>query len=139
MNTLRRIGNFYRLQLELIWHWRPGPRALIRRAIVAFFISLVSLVLTAWLMPSRLIIETLVGRSAAVIFLAVLNLLVRPLILATVAGRSVIALGVLTLVFQVVAVLLLDPFVPGVSLGGDRRIRRRPRCRPRLVRLRASS
>ncbi len=103
---------------RLIWQWRAGPRALIKRAIVAFLISLVSLVLTAWLMPSRLIIDSWWGALAAVIFLSVLNLLVRPLILATVAGRSVIALGLLTLAFQVVAVLLLNPFVPDVSLGG---------------------
>ena len=70
MNTLRRIGNFYRLQLELIWHWRAGTGALIRRAIVAFFISLVAFVLTAWLMPSRLIVDDLWGAVAAVVFLA---------------------------------------------------------------------
>ena len=118
MGFLQRMADFYRLQLRLIWQWRAGPRALIKRAIVAFLISLVSLVLTAWLMPSRLIIDSWWGALAAVIFLSVLNLLVRPLILATVAGRSVIALGLLTLAFQVVAVLLLNPFVPGVSLGG---------------------
>ena len=75
--------------------------------------------LTAWLMPSRLIVDDLWGAVAAVVFLAVLNLIVRPLLLALVAGRSVIALGVLTLVFQIVAFILLDPFVAGVSLGGD--------------------
>ncbi len=26
-----RIANFYRLQLHLLWTWRPGRRALIRR------------------------------------------------------------------------------------------------------------
>ena len=118
MGFLQRIVDFYRLQLRLIWHWRAGPRALIKRAIIAFLITLIALVLTAWLMPSRLIIDSWWGALAAVIFLSVLNLLVRPLILATVAGRSVIALGLLTLAFQVVAILLLNPFVPDVSLGG---------------------
>ena len=44
---------------------------------------------------------------AAVLFLALLNLLVRPVFLGLVAARSVILLGILTLLFQVVAIVLL--------------------------------
>jgi uncharacterized membrane protein YvlD (DUF360 family) len=114
---LRRIGAYYRTQIELLWRWRAGPRALIRRAIVSFIVALVALVLTAWLLPGLITIANWWTAAAAVLFLAAINLLVRPVLLGLVASRSVILLGVLTLLFQVVAILLLNRYVPGVTLG----------------------
>ena len=120
MGFLRRIGDFYRLQLRLIWRLASGPtrphQAGHRRVPDQPRLARPHRLADAEPADHRL---DWWGALAAVIFLAVLNLLVRPLILATVAGRSVIALGLLTLAFQVVAVLLLNPFVPGVSLGAS--------------------
>ena len=36
MNALRNLAGFYKLQGEILWKWRPGRRALIRRLIVSF-------------------------------------------------------------------------------------------------------
>ena len=52
------------------------------------------------------------------LFIAALNLLVRPVILGLVASRSVVALVILTLLFQAVVIWLLDPFVPAVTFNG---------------------
>ncbi len=117
MDLLRRMGMLYRTQWELLWHWRLGRRALIWRTLSSFVVSLVALAFTAWLLPNLSIANVAAG-VLAVIALAGLNLLVRPVLLVLVAGRSVVAIGLLTIAFQVIAILLLNRFVPGVSVGG---------------------
>jgi uncharacterized membrane protein YvlD (DUF360 family) len=115
MDWLRTVVALYRTQISLLWHWRLGRRALIRRAILSFVISLVALLITAWLLP-QLHVKDLWSGFVAVIFLAAFNLLLRPVLLALVAGRSVILLAILTILLQAVAIWLLDPFVPGVDV-----------------------
>ena len=122
MNWLRFVVNFYRTQIELLWHWRLGRGALIKRAIVALVAGVIAFNITAWLLP-QLDINELGGGLIAVIFISALNLLVRPVLLALVASRSVVALVILTLLFQAVVILLLDPFVPAVDR--QRRLHRR--------------
>jgi uncharacterized membrane protein YvlD (DUF360 family) len=112
-----RIVNLYRTQIELLWTWRLGRRALIKRAIVSLIAGVIAFNITAYLLP-QLDINELGGGLAAVIFISVINLLVRPVILALVASRSVVALVLLTLLFQAVVILLLDPFVPAVAVNG---------------------
>jgi uncharacterized membrane protein YvlD (DUF360 family) len=117
MDQLRRIRDLYRTQFELLWRWRAGRRALLRRAILSFFVSLVALGLTAWLLPSLQIANWL-SAVIAVFVLASLNLLIRPVLLGLVAGRSVAIVGVLTILWQVAAIVLLREFVPGVTISG---------------------
>ena len=128
---MSRFVNFYRTQIELLWKWRLGRRALIKRAIVSLVAALIAFNITAWLFPGQLQITELGGGLVAVLFIAALNLLVRPAILALVASRSVVALVILTLLFQAVVIWLLGPFVPSVHLCG--RLHRRL---DRLVRFR---
>ena len=117
MGFLRRIVTLYRTQIELLWRWRSGRRALIKRTLVALVASVIAFHITAWLLP-QLDINELGGALVAVLVIAALNLVVRPVILGLVASRSVVALVVLTLLFQAAVILLLGRFVPAVTVGG---------------------
>jgi Type I phosphodiesterase / nucleotide pyrophosphatase/Mycobacterial 4 TMS phage holin, superfamily IV len=115
---MKRLIALYRTQIELMWRWRLGRVALLKRAVVALVASLIAFNITAWLFPGLLRIEELGGGLLAVLFIAGLNLLVRPVLLAIVASRSVAALVILTLLFQAFAIWLLDPFIPAVTFTG---------------------
>jgi hypothetical protein len=117
LNVLQRLISFYRIQVELLWSWRLGRVALIKRVIVSLVAGVVAFHITAWLLP-QLDINELGGATLAVLFISAVNLLVRPVILAVVANRSVVALVILTLLFQAAVFLLLVPFVPAVTLSG---------------------
>ena len=112
------VMNFYRTQIELLWHWRLGRRALLKRALVSLVAGVIAFNITAWLVPGFLTINELGGGLIAVLFLSLLNLIVRPAILALVASRSVVALVILTLLFQGLVIWLLTPFVPAVTVNG---------------------
>ena len=117
MKFVRGIGNLYRTQVELLWRWRSGRRALIKRSLVALVASVIAFHITAWLLP-QLDINEFGGALVAVLVIAALNLLVRPVILGLVASRSVVALVVLTLLFQAAVILLVGRWVPAVTVGG---------------------
>jgi hypothetical protein len=117
VSFIGRTVNLYRTQVELLWQWRPGRRALIKRTLVALVASVIAFNITAWLLP-QLDINELGGGLVAVIVIAILNLLVRPVILGLVASRSVVALVVLTLLFQAAVILVLGRLVPAVTVGG---------------------
>ena len=115
MNTLQRTVRLYQTQFELLWRWRGGRWALVKRSLVAFLAALIAFNITAWLLP-QLDIVTLGGGLWAVILIAALNLLIRPVIIGLVASRSVVALVLLTLLFQAFVFWLLGPLVPGVDV-----------------------
>ena len=128
---INRLVDFYRVQFGLLWKWRLGRTALIKRAVLSLIAAVIAFNITAWLLPGQLQIVQLGGGLIAVIFISLLNLLVRPLLLGLVASRSVVALLVLTLVWQAVTIWLLDPFV-----HGRQRLRRVPHRPPDLIRVR---
>ena len=103
--------------MRLLWEWKPGRRALIRRGIVSFVVAAIALWVTAWLVPA-LVIANFTGLFLAVVFLALLNMLVRPLILILFIPISVIVAAVATLIFQAVAFLLMEPLVNDVTFTG---------------------
>src|SRR4051812_19158340 len=114
---LRRVASFYRLELELLWNWRPGRRALIRRAIISFLVGIVSLWLAIAITPG-ITVTGWSSVSVGVVLLAVLNLVVRPVLLAAFAALNPIVLVIGTLLFQVVAFLLLGRWVEGIVVNG---------------------
>jgi hypothetical protein len=116
VGVIGRLVRFYKTQVSLLWHWRLGRTALIKRALVALIAGIIAFNITAWLLPGLLQITELGGGLAAVVFISLINLLVRPALLAIVANRSVVALVILTLIFQTIVILLLDPFVPAVTV-----------------------
>jgi uncharacterized membrane protein YvlD (DUF360 family) len=114
MNTLQRTVQLYRTQFELLWRWRAGRWALLKRAFIALLAALIAFYVTAWLLPGQLLVASLAGGLAAVVIIAALNLLVRPILIVFVASRSVVALVLLTLLFQVFVFWLLGPLVSDV-------------------------
>jgi len=113
----RRVPYLYRTQIDLMWRWRAGRVALLRRALVAVFASLVALIITAALSPT-LKVTDLWAALAAVIVISALNLLVRPVLLALVMDRSIVLLVIATLVFQTIVIMALPAFIPGVQFTG---------------------
>src|SRR6476469_5579776 len=103
---LRRLVSFYALQFRLLWQWKPGRRALLRRLAVTFVVAWASFAATIWLLPG-ISAQNQGQIVAAVICLALLNALVRPIFLALLAPISIVLVGVATLIFQVVAILLI--------------------------------
>jgi uncharacterized membrane protein YvlD (DUF360 family) len=116
MSAIQRTIRLYRTQFELLWRWRAGRWALLKRAAIALLAALVAFYVTAWLLPGQLQIETLGGGLTAVVLIAALNLLIRPVLIGLIASRSVVALVLLTLLFQAFVFWLLGPLVPAVNV-----------------------
>ncbi len=117
MAYLRRLIAFYRLQFRLVWEWRGGPRALLRRILLTHVISAIAFVAAAWSVPG-IRVSGIGPVVLAVIALTVLNAAVRPVFIGLVAHLSVVAFGLVSIVFQVVVILVLGPLVPGLEVDG---------------------
>lgn len=111
------IPGFYATQLRVLREWQGGPVALAKRLVITLAVATIAFLVTAWIMPG---IE--VGRALdaalAVILMAAFNALIRPLLLAFVAPRSLILTGVLVIVLQIVAFLIIAPLPAGVVVDG---------------------
>jgi uncharacterized membrane protein YvlD (DUF360 family) len=116
MSFIRRTIRLYQTQFQLLWEWRGGRGALIKRGIVALLAAMFAFNITAFLFPFWLHINEVGGGLIAVIVLAVLNLIVRPVFIGLAASRSVVVLVLLTLLFQAFVFWLLDPLVPAVTV-----------------------
>ncbi len=114
---INRLISFYRLQFELLWKWRPGRRALLKRGIVSLVVGTVAMLLTAVILPG-VKIDNLATLVFAVVLLALVNALVRPVILGAFASVSAVAVILGTLIFQVLAFFLIDWLLPGFHLTG---------------------
>ncbi len=115
MRPIRQLVDFYRLQGEILWKWRPGRRALLRRMLVAFVISFIALTLTVALIPG-LKVDTWTTMALAVVAFALINALVRPVILFLLASISTIAVIIATFVFQILVFYLVEWLLPGFSV-----------------------
>jgi len=118
---MRRILEFYRLQIHVLRTWRPSGGSRVRRLLATLIISILSFGGAVWLTPgvhlaagAPVIGSLLVGA----IVLAILNALVRPVFLALFAGISVIAVAVFTIAFQVISFLVLPVFVKDLVVSG---------------------
>lgn len=113
---LGRLVAFYGLQVQLLWTWRAGRRALLRRGAISFVVAFAGLAAAVWLVPG-IEVDSPFAIVLGVVALGALNALVRPVLLALVEPISLAAVGVLTLLFQFVAFLLLGPLVPGLTVS----------------------
>lgn len=113
---LTKLVTLYRTEAHLLWRWQPGRRALLWRGLLSTVAALVAFHLTAWLMPGTLTVDHVGAGLAAVILISALNFLVRPALLVLVASRSVVALALVTLLFQTLVIWLLTPLVDGVTV-----------------------
>src|ERR1700752_1400596 len=112
-----RLIDFYATQARILWEWRGGPWALIKRLVITLLVSTVSFLLTAALLPG---INVGLPRDAvvAVVLMALFNALVRPVLLTFVGSRSLVWLAVLVLVVQVLTFLVIAPLANGVEVDG---------------------
>ena len=114
---IRRLFSFYRLQLRLLWTWRPGRRALLLRIGISFVVGIAALTLTIWMVPG-IHATGPVPVAGAFVVLSLLNLVVRPVLLALLAPFSPFALGLATIVFQMAAFVLIGETTPGITVDG---------------------
>ncbi len=117
MGTIRKMLGFYRLQLRILWEWRGGKWALVKRLLITLVVSAIAFYATAWLLPS-ITIDHFADGIVVVIVMALLNAIVRPFILALVLARSLILTGIAVLVLQVLVFMVSANVVPGVHVGG---------------------
>ncbi len=108
---------FYADQARLIWEWRSTRLALVRRALLTLVASALALEIVATLSPNL----TLGGPEAlllAALLLTILNAIARPILLLVLSPFPVIVLQVAGLVVEVLVVLAIGRFVPGVEVNG---------------------
>ncbi len=118
---MRRLIDFYRLQIQVMRTWRPSSGSRVRRIIATLIVSALSFLGAVFLTPG-VSLESgsrpfLVALGAALV-LGILNVAIRPVFIAAFAGVSVIAVVIATLVFQVVSFLLLPRLIPEIVVSG---------------------
>ena len=109
--------DIYTTQLRVMWSWKGGPGALIWRFVVTILVAAVAFFATAWIIRD-VTVSSFGAAVAAVIVMTLFNAIIRTVILVLVAPFSLILTGVLVLVFQVLAFLIVARWVPGVSING---------------------
>jgi putative membrane protein len=108
--------DLYATQLRVLRHWRGGPGALAKRLVIVVLVSVIGFVITEWLDPF-ITMTRLLGAVEMVLIMALLNALVRPIVLAFVAPRSLVATGIVVLAAQVVVFYLAAELAPNVHVG----------------------
>ncbi len=111
------LMDVYSTQLRIIWEWRGGWASLLKHLLITLVVSALAFWLTGLLVPG-LTVARLIDGAYAVILMAALNAIVRPMILAFVAPRSLILTGIAVLVVQVLVFLIASNVVAGVTVGG---------------------
>ena len=112
---MRTVIEFYKTQVRLIWEWKGGPAALVKRGLITFLVAAVSFLLTAALLPG-FSIANLGDAMIAIVLVALFNALIRPVLLALVAPYSLILTAILVIVLQVAAFYVVAQWSPGVRL-----------------------
>ncbi len=111
------LTQLYSTQVRVLWGWRGGRRALFKRLLITLLVSAVAFWVTAWLAPN-ITVDRFLDGVLVVILMALFNALIRPVVLAVVAPRSLVLTGIVVLVLQVLVFLVAANLVPGVHVGG---------------------
>ena len=118
---MRRLIDFYRLQIHVMRTWRPSTGSRLRRILATMIVSVLSFGIAVFLTPG---VDLTAGAGIfstallAAIVLGILNVAIRPVLIAAFAAVSVIAVTIATLVFQVVSFLILPRFVDTLVVSG---------------------
>jgi uncharacterized membrane protein YvlD (DUF360 family) len=107
--------DFYKTQLQVLWEWRGGRVALVKRLLVTLLVAAVSFWLTAWLLPG-ITTDRLTDAVVVVVIMALINAIIRPLALGFVGPRSLVWTGVTVLLLQVLVFLVATNLAPGVRV-----------------------
>jgi uncharacterized membrane protein YvlD (DUF360 family) len=113
-----RLLDFYATQLRVLREWRGGPVALLKRLIITLVVATVSFLGTVWILSPRMTIDRPADAALAVILMALFNAAIRPVLLTFAAPISLVLTGILVLVLQVVAFLVVAQWAPGVHVDG---------------------
>jgi uncharacterized membrane protein YvlD (DUF360 family) len=113
---LKRLIDFYRIQLRLLWEWRGGRAALVRRLVVTVAVATASFAVTAWLLRG-MSVDSLAAAALAVVLISLFNAVVRPVVLAVIVPRSLVLTGIAVLVLQFAAFLVVAQWSPGVHVS----------------------
>ncbi len=111
------LVEFYRTQLRVLWDWKGGRWALLRRFLITSVLAAIAFLITARLLPG-MSVDRISSALVAVILIAAFNAVVRSLVLVLVAPFSLVLTGVLVLIFQVLVFLLVSELLPGVHVAG---------------------
>ena len=115
MDFLRRLGRLYRAQFRTIGRLRPTARGLLLRTVAWVVVAWLSLSIAVWLTPG---VEVDGGSLlAAVVIIALVEVAIRPLLMAVALPIGLIAVAVIGLLFRIVVFLLVLPLV-GISVDG---------------------
>ena len=109
--ALRRLVAFYGLQLRLLRTWRLGRRALIRRMILTTAIAYLALAAAIWVVPGISANGT-PSILAAVLVIAALNILFRPVLLWLALPLGILGLAVLAVALQFGVLFVVATAVP---------------------------
>jgi uncharacterized membrane protein YvlD (DUF360 family) len=107
---------FYGLQLRLLRTWRLGRRALLRRLFLTTIVAYVAFALAIYVVPG-ISAAGVPSILAAVVLIALINALLRPVALALAVPLGIIAVGILATALQFVVVLVVASIVPGIRLS----------------------
>ena len=112
---ISRLANFYATQLRVLWEWKGGRAALLKRLVITLVVATISFLATASLLP-RMVIDRPLDAVVAVILIALFNAAIRPVVLALAAPVSLILVGILVLVLQVISFIVIAQWAPGVHV-----------------------
>ena len=112
------LTQLYSTQLRVLWEWRGGRRALLKRLLITLVVSAVAFWVTAWL-PPNITVDRFLDGVLVVILMALLNAIIRPVVLAFVAPRSLILTGIAVLVLQVLVFLSPPTWSPASTSAGS--------------------
>lgn len=115
--ALRRLTAFYGLQFRLLRTWRLGRRALIRRAILTTIVAYLALAAAIWVVPG-IAADGTPSILAAVLVIAALNILLRPVVLWLALPLGILGVAVLAIGLQFVVLFIVATTVPGIHLTG---------------------
>ena len=114
---IRRLLDFYALQLRLLRTWRLGRRALLRRLALTTVVAYIALAISIYLVPG-ISASGPPSILAAVLLIALLNSAFRPVVLWLALPLGILVVAVVGVALQLVVVLLVGTLIPGIHLSG---------------------
>jgi len=118
MLTMGRLLDFYATQIRVLREWQGGPISLLKRLIITLVVATISFLATVWILSPRITVERAADAALAVILMALFNAAIRPVVLVLAGQISLVLTGILVLVLQVVAFLVVAQWAPGVNVDG---------------------
>jgi uncharacterized membrane protein YvlD (DUF360 family) len=110
---MNNLVELYGTQLRVLRQWRGGRGALFRRLVIVLLVSIIAFFITEGLDPSIQILHP-IGAVEVVLLMAALNAVVRPVVLAFIAPRSLILTGIAVLVLQILVFWAAIRIAPNV-------------------------